>query len=289
VEILCTTEVVAESAATQARLLVARRRGVPIARVRTVAVSSAQGTWAEPCGRGPWSRVTFPESDTGYEVVLALGKRLLYAHVGSHVIVCGRFPAGERAPARTNLLAARGRTSYATDIAVAADRQSARMFALTPDGRLAALEPGGTRGLSALNGWVAPNLAQGLSAHALGDARLALETGTHVKLLNVRTGQVRVLDERPCWVTTAPGLALTHAASQATACTGVRAYGPDGTLRFTALPGLPVLSVAIVGRYAYAWPAPDDAGLAEIYVIELTTGRVVNRVRPSRPLSILRQ
>jgi hypothetical protein len=280
---------VARRAVTQARSLVARRRGVRVHRVRAVAVSPAQWTWAEPCARGPWARAGIPEQDFGYEVVLSVGRRRLYAHVGPDVVFCGPFPVAERPLARTNLLAARSDTSHVTEVAVAADRPSARLFALTPDGRVASLDPGGSRSLSALKGWVPPRFPEELGiAHALGEASIALETATHIKLLNARTGRVRVLDPRPCGLTTAPGLALVHSSPHAASCTGVRAYGRDGMLRFAALPALRILSVDLVGRYAYARPGPIDTGLAEIYVIELATGRVVNQVRPSRPLFLLR-
>jgi hypothetical protein len=138
-----------------------------------------------------------------------------------------------------------------------------------------------------------------IGAAWLGPGRIALqvsrERGGRITLVDLRTRTVRSVLRDPLnceWLQPASGIALVYGPSGQKECRGLSAYDPSGNLRFTLFRTKSILEVQVSGDIAYVRPRPisDEIFAAEqtpIWVVELSRGRVLRTVHPTRPIRLL--
>jgi hypothetical protein len=282
---------------------------VGVTRSETETLAITPGYWSEPfpppdssCGpRQDRIGASVGSTVAGYAIVLrARGERFRY-HVFLHgpAALCARDPDATASPLpANNLLNAPAGTSYGYRI-VPSDVDG-RVLVLTLDGRVARANPSSGRlDYIVLPRALGPPGTRLIGTGWLGRGRIALQVsrqrsgGIVVVDLRARTVRSVLRDPLNCqWLQPAPGLALVYGPSGQKACRGLSAYDASGKLRFKLFRTRSILEAQVSGGLAYVRPRPtsDEIFAAErtpIWIVELSSGRVLGMVHPKRPIRLL--
>ena len=301
----------AERAARRVRTALADAARVPRGAVRSLSVvpifvwhynlRPRCGAEAAPALQYGWTSI--PEQSPGFAyrvVVEARGKRHEFrVRPGGALVECPASSEPERAPAARNLLAgAAGRWhARAADVAVAGGGRHA--YVVTAAGtlfhadltkrtvrsrRLSRGRPGAALVRESVAtrfrvAWVGP----GTLVVTAGGPVVTGERGG-VRLVDVRTGRVRSLDESGCGYTWPENGSFFAHGFGPQSCSGLTRYDWRGKPLYRIFRGQPVLSVRVFGAYAYVEFSRDPGA---VHVAERATGRIVNRVVPEHPTTLV--
>jgi hypothetical protein len=297
----------AQRAVAVSRLALAESAGVTRSETETLAITP--GYWSEPfpppassCGPRLDRIFAFVGSKVaGYVIVLrARGERFRY-HVFLHgpAVLCARDPDSTAPPLpANNLLDASAATSYGDR--VVSGGGDGRVLVLTADGRVARANPSSGRlDYIDLPRALASSGTMLVGAAWLGSGRVALQVsrkrGGSIALVDLRARTVRSVLRDPLncqWLQSASGLALIYGPSGQKACRGFSAYDASGKLRYKLFRTQSILEAQVSGGIAYVRPRPtsDEIFAAEqtpIWIVELSSGRILRTVYPTRPIRLL--
>jgi hypothetical protein len=265
----------ATNAVERSREDLAHREGIPPSAIQVLSVTPVRwGSSALECpGRGGQFVVT-----PGYQVVLeANARRFDYrGAIGGGAFYCQ--PAS-KVPAQNLLRAPRG-AIHVTAAVLAADARSRRAALVAPEAMVVDI---GVRNWSIRSRPLGRPLTFGIRSaswvgrHYVGvttyDSTVNPNRTTGVRLIDVRSGKVRHLDQRPCELSARGDLALVYGLE----CQGLVGYGPDGRRRFSLFSGDHVGQLGRVPGYAYALlRGKRQLPAWELRVVDLLRGRTVN-------------
>jgi hypothetical protein len=271
----------ARAALEGARAAVARAESVPVSAVKSVAVTPAVfRTSALGCRRFSGTSVISP----GYQILVETGDRTHDYRAGLR----GGDPwfcQHGSVPSARNLLRVPRSAHHVTAAALATD-PTGRAFIVAPEGIVAEVPV--ERQTVRLRKLAEELPAVHIEAHGddvsadwVGDGRLVYSHAYHSPSgfrIDLKTGGVRVLAERDCWVDARVGLILVYGLR----CRGLDARAPSGRRWFRLFElGPPVSELARTRRYAYV--RLEDR--SQVYpprktlrVVDLTRGAVVGQV-----------
>jgi hypothetical protein len=297
----------ARRAVEVSRQALAESAGITRSETETLAITP--GYWSEPfpppdssCGpRQDRIGVSVGSIVAGYAIVLrARGERFRY-HVFLHgpAALCARDPDATASPVpANNLLNAPAGTSYGYRIVPG--EVDGRVLVLTPDGRVARANPSSGRlDYLVLRRALGPPGTRLFDSGRLGPGRIAVQVsrkrGGAIVLVDLggRTVRAVVRDPLNCRsLEPARGLALVYGPSGQKACRGLSAYNAAGKLRFKLFRTRSIVEVQVSRGLAYVRPRPTSeeifaAERTPIWVVELSSGRVLRALHPKRPIRLL--
>jgi hypothetical protein len=184
----------------------------------------------------------------------------------------------EARPPERNLLRVGPNASHVTSAELGVDRGRARAFVFAPGAPVAQLDLSTNRVTyrKRLHGF--PRDARIAALASMGSGKVVVRTEgatgrSEIGLIDTRSWRYRPVWGSSCRFVGGRGLIFTYCPW---ARNGLVVYTPnEGTARFGLFLGQTVLSVVVAGGYAYV-QTREELGFR--YVIELSSGRVLNRV-----------